>query len=232
MLLAVAGQKGGAGKSTAACMLAAEGVRRGRRVLAVDADPQATLRTWAAVAAQRRLDAPTVVAMDATLARPDQLPRLAAGFDLVLIDCPGRMDTVVRAALMVSDLVVVPCQPSGPDVWALAGTVALVAEARTLRPTLRARVLVTMRDGTALSRAARDGLARDAGVPLLATELGRRVAYREAMAAGEGVCTYAPSSPADFEVRKLFEEVTHGEESADRDPRPSPVDRGSPAKRT
>ena len=46
-IIAVAGRKGGIGKSTIAGNLAAEFVRRGRSVIALDADPQHSLATWA-----------------------------------------------------------------------------------------------------------------------------------------------------------------------------------------
>ena len=70
MIVACVGQKGGIGKSTIAIALAAEGVARGRTVLLVDGDRQATVRTWAATAAEHDHPVPTVIAMDATMHRP------------------------------------------------------------------------------------------------------------------------------------------------------------------
>src|SRR5262245_4570065 len=119
MIIAFCGQKGGAGKTTAALVTATEWLLRGRRVLLVDADPQGSAKTWGEVAAEGGSAAPTVVAMGAGLHRPDQLPALARSFDLTLIDCPPRHGEIQRAALMVADLAVLPCGPSGLDVWAL-----------------------------------------------------------------------------------------------------------------
>jgi chromosome partitioning protein len=42
MIIAMSGQKGGSGKTTAAAAVAAEVVTRGCKVLLVDADPQGT----------------------------------------------------------------------------------------------------------------------------------------------------------------------------------------------
>lgn len=205
--VALTGQKGGSGKSTVALALAAECLSRGLRVLLVDADTQATARTWGAVANEAGHPTPTVVSMGADLHKPGQLPKLAEGFDLVVIDCPPRHAEVQRAALMVADLAILPSGPSAHDAWAMAESVELVKAAQRVRPALKAVALVTRKvPGTVIGRGAREALA-DAGVPLLRTELSFRVAYQEAPAAGLGVAQYAPGSEAAAEVRALTNEV-------------------------
>lgn len=205
--VACAGQKGGSGKSTAALALAAELVARGLRVLLVDADPQGSARTWGAVANENGHAAPTVVAMGADLYKPGQLPALTGSFDWVIIDTPPRQAETQRAALMVADLAILPCGPSAMDAWALAETVEQVQAAQRVRPHLRAAVLLTRTVArTAISRGARDVLA-DVGLPVLRSELGFRVAYQEAPAAGLGPAQYEPSSEAAEEVRALTDEV-------------------------
>ena len=210
MIVALCGQKGGTGKSTLAVCLAAEAGERGRRVLIVDADPQATARTWGELAtetAERSRWMPTVVAMGETMHRPDQLPRLAAGFDDVFIDCPPRHGGVQRSAMMVAHAVVLPCGPSAADAWALASSIELVQEARTIRPGLRPCVVITRRKArTALGRGAREMLA-DGGLPVLGAELGDRIAFQEALAAGLGVTRYAPRDTSARELRALFDEL-------------------------
>lgn len=207
MILAFAGQKGGSGKSTAALAVAAESHARGRRGLLVDADPQGSIRTWADLAAEAGHAAPTVVAMGANLYREDQLPRLAQDHDDVIIDCPPRHDDIQRAALMVADIVVLPCGPSPLDAWALVEGLDLVERAQQLRPELRAVVLVTRKVArTSLGAGARETL-KGSGLPVLATELGYRVAFQEAPAAGLGVTAYAPRSRAAKEVRALVDEL-------------------------
>jgi chromosome partitioning protein len=206
-VVAFVGQKGGCGKSTLATNLAAEGVARGLRVLLVDADTQRTSRQWADAAIAARRPAPTVIEMNATMAEPGQLPALVHSYDLAIIDCPGRHDATQGAALMLADVAVLPCQPSSADAWALAGSVALVRQARTLRPQLKAVVAITRKKPrTALGRGARQGLAA-CGLPVLSAEVCDRVAYQEALGFGRGVGDYAPSTDAAFEIRRLFDEV-------------------------
>lgn len=216
MIVALTGQKGGVGKSTTAISLAAAALARGKRVLLVDADPQATARTWGEVAAENGHETPTVVAMGSNMHKPGQLSAVAAGYDLVVIDCPPRHGDIQRSALMIADIAVLPCGPSAADAWALAGTLEVICEARTLRDELRACILLTRKQGrTALGKGARTVL-ESSGIPVLKTELGQRIAYQEAIAAGMGVTKYAPRDPAAKEIVSLFAELErflHGEEA-------------------
>lgn len=210
MIVAVAGQKGGTGKSTITICLASEAGERGRRALVVDADPQSTVRTWAELATEasdRSLWMPTVVAMAEVMHKPDQLPRLAPAFDDVFIDCPPRHGGIQRSALMVAQVALLPCGPSAADAWALSSSIELVEEARTIKPELKACVIITKRKPrTALGKGAREMLI-EGGLPVLSTELGDRIAYQEAVAAGLGVGRYAPRDPSAAEVRALFDEL-------------------------
>jgi chromosome partitioning protein len=207
MIVAFAGQKGGAGKSTTAICAACEFLEQGRSVLLVDADPQQTANTWASVATEARHKAPTVIAMGGTMHRDGQLAKVAAPFDVTLIDCPPRHDAIQRSALMVADVVLLPCGPTAADVWALASTIELLGEARTVRAQLRAAVVLTrVQAHTSIGKSAREVLA-ETGLPVFKAQLGYRVAYQEALAAGLGVTTYAPRDVASDEVRALVEEL-------------------------
>lgn len=224
VIIALTGQKGGVGKSTVAIALAAELLARGRKVLLVDADPQGTVRTWGDVASEAGHPLPTIVAMGATMHRPEQLSRVAVGYDTVVIDCPPRHGEIQRSALMAADIALLPCGPSAADAWALTTSVELVADARALRTDLYAGILITRKQGrTALGKGARDVLAAS-GLPVLATEIGYRVAFAEALGAGQGVTAYAPRDLAAEEIRSLVDEVlalekSHGKEAPRKSPK-------------
>ena len=216
MIIAFAGQKGGIGKSTTAISVAVAAHERGMRVLLVDADPQGTARTWADVANEAGHTTPTVIAMGATMHKAGQLASIASGTDLVVIDCPPRHGDVQRSALMVADVAVLPCGPSAADAWALASALDVVNEAQSLRDDLKACILITRKQrGTAIAKAARR-VMETAGLPVLFTELGHRVAYQEAIAAGRGPTSFAPRDAAAREVFSLLDELrsmVHGEET-------------------
>lgn len=213
MIIAMTGQKGGVGKSTTAIALAVASMDRGRRVLLVDADPQGTVRTWGDVAAELGNAVPTVIAMGAHMHKPGQLRAMAEAYDDVIIDCPPRLGDVQRSALLVADVALFPCGASAADAWALGASLEVLEELRAYRENLRAAVVITRKQGrTALARSAR-AVLEASGLPVLRTELGARVAYQEALAAGLGPTRFSPRDPAAREVFALFddvEELAHG----------------------
>jgi chromosome partitioning protein len=201
LTIAVAGLKGGIGKSTITLNLATCLHRAGHKVLIVDADPQGTCRTWSAKAAEAGHDGPPVVAIEGKTLRKD-LARVAEGFDVVVIDSPPRMGTESRAAMLVADLVVLPTVPGAADTWALTETLVVLEDARGIRPELRAVVVLNRTDRTTLARLTREAV-ETLGATVLDEGLGARVAFGEAMLAGLGVVDYSPDSDAALEVRRL-----------------------------
>jgi len=207
MIFALVGQKGGSGKTTTALSVAAELLARGSSVLVVDADPQLSARTWGEVATEAGHAVPTIVALGANMFQADQVPRLAQSYDHVVIDCPPSNGVIQRAALMSCDVALLPCGQSGLDAWALASTMTLVGEASALRPGLQVVALLTRVQGrTVLGQGARVALEQ-AGLSVLTSKLGYRVAFQEAITAGLGASTYAPGDAAAGEVRALVDEL-------------------------
>lgn len=205
-IVALAARKGGVGKSTVACCLAAESLARGLRVLLIDADPQATAIMWGKARARREGDLLlSVRAMGAEMA--DDLPPLAREVDLTIIDCPGWTDRVQRSALMVADLVLLPSAPTAFDSWSLKSGMAPLLDARRVRPELDAAAVVSRKQaGTLQGQGARE-LFEQIGLSVLKSELGQRVAFSEATGQGMTVSEYAPRSEAAREIKALTAEV-------------------------
>jgi chromosome partitioning protein len=208
LIIALAGQKGGVGKSTLAISIAAEWHRRGVRVLLVDADDeQRTAVTWAEVAAEHGLDAPRCVPMGDNI-RTELLRVIGAEqYDVVIVDTPGRVGTRTTYALGVSHVALLPCGPSGPEIWAMAGTLEQAADVAAVTG-LEVAILITRRQpGTVLGRRVRVVLDDDTEVTVLDTELDQRIAYAEAITGGHGPTTYDSTSDAAREVRRLITEL-------------------------
>jgi chromosome partitioning protein len=207
--IALLGRKGGVGKTAISAALSWELAAQGRRVLAVDTDPQGTLSLMGERATEEKKVSPSIVRMGENLSAPAQLPRISEGFQFVVIDTPAKNDAVPRAALMVADLALVLGGMGASDTWAVAETVRDVKSAQVLRPHLKAAILLTrLKPHTAIGRTVRDGYA-EAGLPLLTAFTCSRIEWVEATDTGQGVTLYAPKSKAAAEARAVLEEALH-----------------------
>jgi len=204
MIIGFLNQKGGVGKTTLAVHVADVLARQHSRVLLVDADPQGSALDWAA----SRKGEPLFPV--AGLPRPSlhkELPALAKGYDFVLIDGPPRVYEVARSAIMASDLVLIPVQPSPYDVWAAKEIVDLLREASVYKPTLKSAFVINRRIvNTALGRDVVDALA-EYPTPVLKTAICQRVVLAESAAQGQTVFETAPGNPAAKELRALVDDI-------------------------
>lgn len=203
--IAVVNMKGGCGKTTTALAIAGGLRQLGIRTLVADLDPQGSASQWAARAGEAGKDGVPVVRMTASALRRD-LASVSAGFGAVVIDTPPRLSVEARVAMLVADLVIVPIVPGPLDVWASHETLAVLEEARALRPELRAVVLLNRTNKTALAAVAARAL-RDLAIEVLDTSLAQRTAHGEAMLAGMVAVDYAPASDAAHETRRLAREI-------------------------
>ena len=82
-----------------------------------------------------------------------EIPALAKNYDIVVIDGAPRVNELGRAAIMASDLALIPVQPSPYDVWAAAETVQLIREAQQFKERLRSAFLINRKiSNTAIGR--------------------------------------------------------------------------------
>jgi len=205
MILALAGQKGGSGKTTTALAIADEWHRRGKRVLVVDLDPQGTARTWHRVAGENNIAGPTVIAMGTNFHR--ELEPFREAYDHIVLDCPPKEAEAQKRALMISDLVIIPCGPGTTDLWSMKATLDLAADAVEFRPTLQVAILITKRDVRTIQSGDVAASLRATNFPVFETELRNRVEYQEFPASGLGVTRYNPAGKAAAEIKSLVKEL-------------------------
>jgi chromosome partitioning protein len=202
VVITIAQQKGGTGKTMLAANIGAA-FAMSRRVVLLDIDPQKSLGRWHSLRQLRSEQVATLAFSDLAGWRlPAELDRLRRDHDLVMIDSPPRLDTDARVAMRAADLVLVPIQPSMPDLWAAEGTLRLAADER--------RMALLMFNRTPPVSRLRDAISADLvgrQLPVLRSSLGNRAGFAHAFAAGLGVTEAAPRSTAAAELRALLTEL-------------------------
>jgi len=203
-------QKGGSGKTTTSVNLAGTLGLRNKRVLLVDMDDQGTSTRWVA-----QSNDPT-----SFLGTPTNLAQMGGNFhkalrdqidiyDYVVIDCPPAIASPIpSAALLISDLAILPVVPSPADLWAVIAAKDLARNAQIRNPSLKAKVLVNMvQRQTSLARDAISVLEEDQDIPLFKSMLGLRTAYRESQLLGGTVHRVPRNKEAISEVDALVDEI-------------------------
>ncbi len=204
MIISLLNQKGGVGKTTLAVHLAtALALEHSLRVLLIDADPQGSALDWSA---SRSGDAhfPVVGLPKPSLHK--ELPKLE-NYDAFIVDGAPRVYDVARSAILASDLVLIPVQPSPYDVWAAKEIVDLLAEVHDFKESLKSAFVINRKIvNTAIGRDVSEALA-DYRVPVLRSHVCQRVSFAESASTGQTVIETDPTGLAASEIRALSNEI-------------------------
>jgi chromosome partitioning protein len=247
LIIAIANQKGGVGKTTTAINLAAGLAMAGKRVLLIDLDPQANssiafldhgspeqsiyeMLTEADLNAERvvrhtsipgldiipsrislaKFESKLIGEFDAPFRLKDRIAGLVQLYEYTVIDTPPTLGLITVNALVASDYVIVPIQPS---YFALEGTDDLLdtVEKVKARPNPKLEVLgvlVTLHDRrTTLARDIHDQIKQVFGEKVFSTVISKSVRLEESPAYKESIFTFAPSSSGAVEYSSLCQEV-------------------------
>ena len=206
-IIAVVNQKGGAGKTTLAMLLAGSLADRGKRVLVADADVQNSAVHWAGMGAGFPAEVEDVSGEESKLHKA--LRKRSDEFDYIVIDSPPAATAQVTAsALRVAHLALVPVIPSPLDLWASVRIREAIILARHKNPDLEARLVVNqMQPNTVLAREVL-GMLPEFGIPMLSGSLKSRTAYRQCAALGGSIRALGSRAAlAVMEVDALRREV-------------------------
>lgn len=232
MIITVGNTKGGVGKTTLAINLAIASALAGRRVWLVDGDRQATASTAITIRSESG-QSPEIAC-----ARYEHGPTLRAqvklqegNFDDIIIDAGGRDSGALRAALSLTDILVVPFQPRSYDVWALEDIANLVDEARSTRDGLRAYAMLSLADPATKSgdnTEAATAAGHFSGLEFIETPIRRRKAFANAAGRGLSVLEFTPKDPrACQEISTFIELILNIQTTFLRNERDLNVDRSA-----
>jgi len=126
-VIAIAAQKGGAGKTTIAAHLAVQANALGQGpVVLADTDPQGSLGQWWRARNDESLALATLKLEDVA-ANPAALRNRGAA--LAIIDTPPALTGSIEQVIALADLIIIPARPSPHDLRAVGATVEMTRRA-------------------------------------------------------------------------------------------------------
>lgn len=212
-IIALLNLKGGVGKSTTAVHLCRHLLEQDLKIALVDADAQGTSSKWINHLAEG-IPRPALYRITEPDPLLDTIPEIADQFDHIIIDGAGGLAEVQRTILLLCDLVLIPIQPSFPDIDASDEAIAAVRRVRKLRHSQPQAYTFLSRTvaNTVLLKEATEALSRYEDVPLLKTQIPQRQIAADLM--GQGTTLFDVKSKNSIELaacyRQLFEEVELG----------------------
>ena len=198
--IAVAGAKGGVGKTTLAVHLAVAAVQQGRDVVLLDADPQLSAVRWS----ERRSSSEPVVLGRAVSQLAAEMERIAGfGADVAIVDTPPRAwvgaDNAALVAAKLADVVLVPCRPSILDIESTAVSVQRL-QAATAAP------VVVVLNGCAHRGREADEAAEalgGLGAQVCPARIGQRVLFARSLLDGHAAQEVEPGGKAADDVQRV-----------------------------
>ncbi len=205
-VIAVASQKGGAGKSTFAVNLAVLADQEESPSLLIDMDEQGSLSVWQGL---RKAPTPLVVP-----SRPEELAevldtaRRDGRVKWAFLDAPPLSNESVALMMRAASLVLIPARPSIFDLSAIAATIGMAHELQrpffvALNAVPPRRGITEMPDVISARRA-----IRKMNAPLWKGAISQRTALAQALASGQAASEFNPGGIAAQEFRSLWADVS------------------------
>jgi len=208
MIATIGGIKGGSGKSTIATNLAVISAIRGEDVLLIDADDQETASDFTILRNEQHPDKPsyTSIKLNGAAVRTETA-RLADKYETIIIDTGGRDTSSQRAALSISNMVLVPFVPRSFDVWTLEKVGGLVEEMRAVNPDLAAYAFINRADPRGHdNEEACEVIKETPQLDFIDCSIGIRKAFGNAAASGLSVIETKPKdAKANHEIITLYQ---------------------------
>lgn len=180
MIISILNPKGGAGKTTIATNLATALCARAETLL-VDTDPLCAAERWReASEIERPLELIGVKYPKPLLG----IQRTARKYGYTVIDGTATAENMLATSIKISDVVIVPVQPSYFDVWGTRPAVEVIKTRQTVAEYPHAFMLLNgAKKNTILTADVQDEL-EEVGLPVFNTVIHRRQAYANMVKTG------------------------------------------------
>lgn len=202
-IISILNPKGGCGKTTITTSLAHAFHDRGFRVLLVDSDPQGSASDWHAA----RDDNPLPFVAYGEAGNLKALTAIAAPYDYVFVDGAAKLEGMIAAAVKISDVVLIPVQPSPYDIWSAGDLVDLIRARQEVTEGRPQAAFVISRaiKRTVLGKEVISALS-EYGMPVLQSHTVQRQSYPRSASEGRTVL-HTRDAEAATEINNLADEL-------------------------
>ncbi len=203
MITVIGSLKGGSGKSTIAFNLAVWLAYARKNVLAIDADPQATLTDVVEVREEEGFNPVVRLGHKERLWYPERL----SGFDEVLVDVGTADFESLKQAIRVADRIVVPVPPSQADIWSTQRFLRLIkAVSQSREEPVKVLAFINRGDTHHAVRESDEAAAALVALPsieFIKPRLAQRTIFRRSFSEGLAVFEMEPRGKAAMEWSQL-----------------------------
>ena len=205
IVITLATSKGGSGKTTLVAGLSTHWIKAGKKVGAIDADPNLNLSRWLQKGALNYVPLKSEPDESAII---DAIDAMAEDNEIVLVDIAGFGNQAMVYSIGVSNLVLIPSRPSEDDFLEAVKTKKLVDNASriTRREIPHTVVLTQARGGTNVLEHTRQQFIKQ-NISICKTVIMSRTVYQTARYQGTTPVLSEPSSKAAQEIESLAGEL-------------------------
>lgn len=228
MIVTIANEKGGSGKSTLCLNLALKLMEANREVVVLDTDMQKSIEVFLNIRNEKELHSFPLYNRTGNIT--DTLKQMSAKYENILIDTKGEDSKECQKAMLLSDLVIIPTTPSQLDIAVLLEMFERIKNIQAINEKLRVCILMNrippipyLKEKQALIDFISEN-KEDLNIDLLENVLHERIAYKRSVSEGLGVIEYdEPKAKKEFEGLYNELEIRFFKQSFSQDSKQKPA---------
>lgn len=205
LIISVAHQKGGVGKSSLSLNLAAYFSKEGVSCAVVDADVQGSITTLVnAFGEDNKYGLVNLVPRNSFKSFSDLLE--LDQYQVLIIDTPPYLSTNLTEIFQLSSYILVPTKPAVFDMFAIQGTIDMIEDAKRIKPGIKAGVVINMSNTNSTHNSEIREHIESKGIYCFKTEVMKRVEFERCLGYHDSIFSTSDEK-AKAEISALAEEL-------------------------